>query len=620
MSAVVYPASIASRSLIPPGLSVILGPDGKPLPYTPQSRVGFGAGNPVPPRVADAIEPRIFEYRPWVNTSITPRLDEGQTYSFKALRGLVEFCTYARLAINYRKNQFRALKLDFTPREGTSKAEAKDEIRAAEAFWAHPDPPGAGALGRPRYGSSLSNWIASGNEELFICDALPIYIRRDRAGRCIGLQQIDPATIKVILDDDGIPAYYQQILFGYPAADYAPEDLVYLQYNETLSSSYGSPPMEQIAQTVNVAIRRTMTQLAWYTEGNIPSACLEAPEGWTADQIASAQVYLDEQFSGNEAQRHKMRLIPHGSNYRDAKPFAFSKDEEESILTQVISAFGVPRSTFVAQVNRATAETSANDAIDSGRKPLEVWWCSFIDWVTQNVLGLTNVRAVFSGGDTQNVKDSADADVTLAGGPILTVNEIRATRGLDPLPGGDKLAGASEAKPGDTGGMNGKPDGRGAPDVSGDGAEGGGAVGQDGTRASDASGDGGGLEADAAGNQGGEPAVAVAKSAGAAQAARKELATWKRFALKPERGERGKWGAPFSARHIPVYAANALAHDLKQALTEADAREAFEFHSSEIEHALMRGLKTRADRDGIEREHLTTGEPCWCGTDTGATT
>ena len=564
-SRAISPGEIASVS------SLIVGPDGRPIPYTQQSRLGFGAGRPIPPRIADSIEPRRNDYRPFINTALTPRLDEGLRYSVAGLRGLVQLCTYARLAVNYRKNQFRALKLEFTAREGVSKMSALAEVEAAETFWSHPETQKATGP-RPQFAGSFSNWIATAMEELLVTDALVFYVVRDRGGRCIGLEQIDGATVKPILDDSGVVVFYQQILFGLVAANYSPADLIYLVYNPTVGSSYGSPPAEEIAPTVNIAIRRTIDHLARYTEGNVPSAFLEAPEGWSADEIAAAQVYLDETFTGNDSQRHKLRLIPHGSNYTQAFPFQFSKDEDESILTQVVQAYQVPRSTFVAQVNRATAESAASESIDSGRIPLQVWWCAFIDWVTSELLGLRNVRASFSGGNTANVKDEADADVALAGGPIFTVNERRAMRGLDPLPGGDKLAGASEAKPGDTGGAN----GRVAQDVPGNDP---GAGGQDSAGSGEAAGDGGGPRADAAGDQGGEDAgAAPAKSASpeAAQAAREELATWRRFALKPERVKKGRWADAFETKAIRDDIAAAFRMALKRAKNADDVVRAFD--------------------------------------------
>lgn len=576
--------AVSSRSISPGEIasvsSLIVGPDGKPIPYTPQSRLGFGAGVPLRPRIQGAIEPRIYDYRFGINTALTPRLDEGLRYSFAGLRGLVALCTYARLAVNYRKNQFRALRLEFTAKEGVSKASALAEVQAAEAFWAQPDPARGAPGGRPRFGGSFSNWIASAMEEVLVTDGLYFFVRRGRIGQLVGLEQIKPDTIKPVLDDTGSVVFYQQILYGMVASEYGPEDLLYLPYNVTVGSSYGSPPAEEIAPTVNIAIRRTVDHLARYTEGNVPSAFLEAPEGWTADQIAEAQVYLDETFSGNDSQRHKLRLIPHGSNYTQAFPFQFSKDEDESILTQVVQAYQVPRSTFVAQVNRATAESNAAESIDSGRIPLEIWWAAFINWVTKELLGLRNVRAGFTGGSTANVKDEAEADVALAGGPIFTVNERRAMRGLDPLPGWDKLAGASDAKPGDTGGANGKPDGSGAANVSGDGAAGGDERGTQNAGASSlAGGDGGDTRVDAAGDQDGE---AVAKSgtvasasSEAAQAAREELATWRRFALKPERVRKGRWAENFDNLSLGDVAGE-IRHLLTRAKTLDEVKAVFD--------------------------------------------
>jgi len=40
---------------------------------------------------------------------------------------------------------------------------------------------------------------------------------------------------------------------------------------------YGYSPVEQIVLTVNVALRRALSQLQYYTEGNVPEALIVVP-------------------------------------------------------------------------------------------------------------------------------------------------------------------------------------------------------------------------------------------------------------------------------------------------------------------------------------------------------
>ena len=96
-----------------------------------------------------------------------------------------------------------------------------------------------------------------------------------RGWACSGVRCDGP--IKRVLDVTGRtplppdPAY-QQILKGIPAVDYSSDDLVYMMRNPRVSRIYGYSPVEQILTTVNIALRRQMSQLEHYTSGNVPEA------------------------------------------------------------------------------------------------------------------------------------------------------------------------------------------------------------------------------------------------------------------------------------------------------------------------------------------------------------
>jgi PAS domain-containing protein len=81
---------------------------------------------------------------------------------------------------------------------------------------------------------------------------------------------------------------YQQILKGIPAVDYTADDLVYMVRNPRVWKIYGYSPVEQVITTVNIALRRQVSQLAFYTEGNVPEALGQVPDTWTPKQIRSS--------------------------------------------------------------------------------------------------------------------------------------------------------------------------------------------------------------------------------------------------------------------------------------------------------------------------------------------
>ena len=104
---------------------------------------------------------------------------------------------------------------------------------------------------------------------MLVIDAATVYPRYARCGSLYALDVIDGATIKPLIGEDGRapeppdPAY-QQILKGVPAADFSAEELLYLPRNVRAHRLYGMSPVEQIALTVNIALRRDAATLDYY--------------------------------------------------------------------------------------------------------------------------------------------------------------------------------------------------------------------------------------------------------------------------------------------------------------------------------------------------------------------
>jgi phage portal protein BeeE len=127
-------------------------------------------------------------------------------------------------------------------------------------------------------------------EDLLVIDAPTLYKRRTRGGALYALEVLDGATIKRLIDDWGrtplppTPAY-QQILKGIPAVDYGADELIYAPRNPRVHKAYGFSPVEQVQMSVNIALRRQIYQLQYYTEGNVPEALIGVPENWNPDQI-----------------------------------------------------------------------------------------------------------------------------------------------------------------------------------------------------------------------------------------------------------------------------------------------------------------------------------------------
>lgn len=416
----------------------ILGWDGRPMkPSDWHSPIDTGPGDPLPPRIpVGGYPPREHQYPLAFNLIPTPRTEGGKNYSFAQLRAWADMCPYFRLAVEYRKKQIRARTFEVVPceeaRSPAAQRKHRPEIDRVKGFLESPNRVD---------GLGFSTWIGQAIEEALVVDALCFFKQWHFSG-ALSYVQVDGATIKPVIDQWGHVVSYQQILYGMPSSryqasvldEYEKGDLAYWVYNPRVTGVYGTSAIEEILPVILTAIKRSQTHLAWYTDGNIPDAFLSTPEGWTAEQIIRYQKFLDEELTDTR-QRRKARLLPHGSSYVQAKPFAFSKEEEDAIAAIVLAYLGVPKMVLVSQVNRATAEAQQEDAGDVGLAPLIRWLEENLTSVIQHDLEAPSLKVMCTDGLAGQDREEAQNDVMLVNARVMTTDEVRAKRGLDPLQG-----------------------------------------------------------------------------------------------------------------------------------------------------------------------------------------
>jgi hypothetical protein len=270
---------------------------------------------------------------------------------------------------------------------------------------------------------------------MLVIDAACVYPRFNRGGSLYALDIIDGATIKPLIGEDGRspeppdPAY-QQILKGIPAADFSAEELLYLPRNPRAHRLYGMSPVEQIALTVNIALRRDAATLDYYRAGSTPDAFATLPREWTADQIRAFQDYFDALMSGNLARRRQTKFMPADFKLIEARQPPLKDQYDEWLARLICYAFSVPVSPFVSQVNRATSETLRQQATQEGLVPLKAWVKNALDHVIQECMGEPALEFVWVGDDAVDPLEQAQTLQILVGAGIKTREEARADLGL----------------------------------------------------------------------------------------------------------------------------------------------------------------------------------------------
>jgi hypothetical protein len=391
----------------------------------------FGPQDPLPPSVPQAqqasVEGRQFDYPIGYNLWTRPRQNEVVT--FEQMRALADGYDLLRLVIETRKDQLAKLKWKIRPRDTKAKPDAR--CAALTEFFLFPDRE-----------HTWDDWLRMLMEDLFVLDAPALYARPTRGGGLYGLEPLDGATIKRVIDEHGrtpmppLPAY-QQILHGVAAIDYTRDELIYKPRNLRTHKIYGYGPVEQIIVTVNIALRRQVHQLQYYTDGSTPDLIFSVPSTWNPDQIARFKTFWDSMLFGNTANRRGTMFVPDGAKPLDTKEKALKDEYDEWLARIVCFAFSVAPTPFIKAQNRATADSAKEQALEEGLAPLRNWVKSLVDSILLRFFDAPNLEFAWDEEEMTNPLEQAQVqDVKVRNG-TLTVNEARAMDGKEPVDGGD---------------------------------------------------------------------------------------------------------------------------------------------------------------------------------------
>lgn len=316
-----------------------------PLPRT-DPQVAFGPGLPLIPGAIDPLrpdtgrpEPRITEYPVSSNLpGVTDRL-----VPWKVLRDAADAGGIPRRCIEIRKAEVATLDWAITiTKSAVSGAQAAHpsmsradieadlrdrlgpEIARCSTFWEKPD---------PGQDEDTIEWLSKLLEDHLVLDAVAIYPRRTYGGDLYALEILDGSTIKVLRDWRGgrpqppQPAF-QQMLWGFPRGEfiadvdddgtvlngYQPDQLIYKRRNVRTTSPYGYSAVEQALSDIDVWLRRHQWIRAEYTDGTLPTGWLKqnGETGWTPAQTLEYERLLNDTYSGQTLERHRLRILPPG--------------------------------------------------------------------------------------------------------------------------------------------------------------------------------------------------------------------------------------------------------------------------------------------------------------------
>lgn len=441
-----------------------------PLPRNPWlSMVPFGPGTPITPGAINPLredgrpDPRRYEYQVAQNINVT----ETRFVPFKTLRASADQIDILRRCIEVIKGKVTGLEWDIVlgqdamekvkQESGTDHIRAmaqardkfNDEISRVRTFWENPD---------KANGLTFTDWLMVALEEILVIDALAIWPQKTVGGDLFGLQILDGSTIKPLLDDRGMRpmppnAAYQQILYGFPRSEFSAnsddptadgeftsDDLAYLVRNRRSISVYGMSPTERALPLADIYLRRQQWLRAEYTEGVTPELMFESNEEWgtNPDLLRAYENILNDDLSGQTAQRKRSRLLPFGIKplQMDGYGEKFKDTLDLYLIQSICGHYGVQPTEigYDAKGGLGGAGYEAGKAGNAealGAQPLVLWLNKVISQLSYAYLGMPR-ELEFKLMTSKRNDDEANArksqiEVTSAG---KTINERRSELGL----------------------------------------------------------------------------------------------------------------------------------------------------------------------------------------------
>jgi hypothetical protein len=394
----------------------------------------FGPGKsqtPLAPK--DEVAGRQFDFPVGINTYSNPRVHEPIT--FEQLRSLSDPAQggwdLLRLAIETRKDQLSKLEFSVMPRKRPDESFRRrpdERCREVENFLRKPD--------RIHY---WPQWVRMLCEEELVLGAPAVYGRKDMSGKPWAFEVVSGDKIVPLLDGSGRqpmppePAY-NHVLKGVVATQYSADELIYFPRNPRAHKIYGMGVVEQIVMIVNIGLRRQAVQLESFTSGNVPDALISTPKEWGTNQIAEYQRYWDSMMETPNARR-KAKFIPGDVVYQPTRTEGSGlMDSFDEWLARVVCyAFSLPPLPFVRVMNRATAQTSYETALEEGLAPMMIWLKNAVDDMVGRWFGFDDIELVWDNIRKLDPQDQAGTNLQFMQRGVKSLDEVRAEMGLEPL-------------------------------------------------------------------------------------------------------------------------------------------------------------------------------------------
>jgi hypothetical protein len=442
-----------------------------PVPPAPKPNVAplpdawlqttYAPGWPIRP-ISHPIEegiPREIDYPVAVNATIQPRTNYG-LMPFAALAEAYENVSEIRMCVNTLVKEVT----NFTPRFVD-----KDGNQIV-------DHPYKGFLDRPDGVNPFTVWASRFLQSALVFDAGTLYIEQT-LGKLKNLRYVDGSTIFVLVDQHGelplpdakdpviinAPDYqsklnkyldvnnlfkapstpaFVQVIKGTPFGWYSQDEMWYRPRFRRYNAPYGMSPIEMSWAWVLIIANISGFELAHYREGNMPEGLMQAPEGWTLEQIDLYEQTINARQMSGLAERNRIRLVPSGFNYVPTKKPDFPKTLYEQARDNLSLAYGIPPSEWGKMPGSGLGGKGFGDMMQNtlyrmGLSPLKL----YLEGCLNEIFGRFGITDKFELGQVaENIDPQIHTKNTLDlfRSGVITLNDALSEMGREPIDGGDE--------------------------------------------------------------------------------------------------------------------------------------------------------------------------------------
>lgn len=263
------------------------------------------------------------------------------------------------------------------------------------------------------------------------------HIERDRSNNPLRINPIDPRTMAVVADQHGNIKQYVQRVMGHDKLTFEPEEIIHLVLDySTQNPLLGISPIEAICFEAKTELAAQMSNYCFYENNAVPSHLLIVDTELDKDQIKELGYQMDKQYKGAK-NKFKAGIIPY---LKDVKTISPSQKDMQFIESRkattdkIVVAFGVDAFIlgYTDGVQRGNADVIYRMFYENTVRPLEVMFESVINDQLLPLLGVESISFKVKLSDYDNERDQAEINRSDVLAGIMTINEARSARGLDP--------------------------------------------------------------------------------------------------------------------------------------------------------------------------------------------